>query len=223
LHDSKLGIVDHFFIPKRPYYAFREAVLMQTDDDNPIQGTATKVSLEPDLTYLRADGTDISCITIVIRDDNGKCINSDASVTLTLSGSSCIMFGPERVNAIAGKVGVVVRSTETVGATTVSAASNGLAGMDIEIATYSANDETTSLSMAQTRKPVTKSRVSVAPLLSLLTGGISALRVSKESVVKVYDMSGRLVTSTRGPVHPGLPGKFPSGVYIIRTNEVDNK
>ena len=223
LHDSKLGIVDHFFIPKRPYYAFREAMLSQSDDDNPIQGTATKVSLEPDLTSLRADGTDISCITVVIRDNNGTCINSDASVTLTVSGSSCTMFGPERVNAIAGKVGVVVRSTESVGVTTVTAASNGLSGTDIEIATYPVVDETTSVHTFQTRKTVTGNQVSTAPMLSLSGGGVSRLRISKESIVKVFDMSGRLVTSTHGPVSRHLLGKFSPGVYLAEVIDIDMK
>ena len=140
LHDSNLGIVDQYFIPKRSYYAFREAVLSQSDADNPVQGTASRVSLEPDLTYLRADGTDISRIIVAIRDDEGRCIDSTASVTLSLSGSSCTLFGPTTINAVAGKAGVVIRSTEDVGTTTVSATSDGLAGSSVDIATYAVRD-----------------------------------------------------------------------------------
>jgi hypothetical protein len=80
LHDSHLGIVDQCYVPKRAYYAYRKTVLSQSDDDNPISGTATRVSLEPDLTYLRADGSDISRIIVAIRDNSGKCITSSASV-----------------------------------------------------------------------------------------------------------------------------------------------
>jgi beta-galactosidase len=140
LHDSKLGIVDQYFIPKRPYYAFREAVLAKSDADNPVQGTAAKVSLEPDLTYLRADGTDISRVIVAIRDSQGKCINSTASVTVSLSGSSCTLFGPTTIKAVAGKAGVVIRSSESVGTTTISATSNGLAGSSVDITTYAVKD-----------------------------------------------------------------------------------
>lgn len=140
LHDSHLGIVDQYFIPKRAYYAYRETVLGQTDSDDPVDGTATKVSLEPDLTYLRADGTDVSRMIVAIRDDQGRCIDSNASVTLSLSGSSCTMFGPTTVQAIAGKAGVVLRSTEEIGTTTISATSNGLDGSSVEISTYGLKD-----------------------------------------------------------------------------------
>jgi hypothetical protein len=140
LHDSKLGIVDQYFIPKRPYYAFREAVLAKTDADNPVQGTAAKVSLEPDLTYLRADGTDISRVIVAIRDSQGRCISSTASVTLSLSGGSCTMFGPTTIKAVAGKAAVVIRSTENVGTTKISAASSGLAGSSVDITTYAVKD-----------------------------------------------------------------------------------
>jgi len=140
LHDSKLGIVDQYFIPKRPYYAFRELVLAQSDADNPVPGTASRVSLEPDLSQLRADGTDISRIVVALRDDEGRCIDSTASVTLSLSGSSCTLFGPTTVNPVAGKAGIVVRSTEEVGTTTITATSEGLVGSSVEIATYGVKD-----------------------------------------------------------------------------------
>ena len=140
LHDSKLGIVDQYFIPKRPYYAFREASLAKSDADNPEQGTAAKVSLEPDLTYLRADGTDISRIIVAIRDSQGRCIDSTASVTLSLSGSSCTMFGPATIKATAGKAAVVIRSSESVGSTKISATSSGLTGSSVDITTYAVKD-----------------------------------------------------------------------------------
>ena len=140
LHDSKLGIVDQYFIPKRAYYAYREAVLGKSDADNPVRGTAAKVSLEPDLTYLRADGSDISRVIVAIRDSQGKCVNSTASVTLSLSGTSCSMFGPTTVKVVAGKAGVVIRSTEIVGTTKLSATSNGLTAGSVEITTYAVKD-----------------------------------------------------------------------------------
>jgi hypothetical protein len=140
LHDSKLGIVDQYFIPKRPYYAFREAVLAKTDSDNPVSGTATKVSLEPDLTYLRADGTDVSRVIVAIRDSQGKCITSTASVTLSLSGTSCSLFGPTTIKVVAGKAAVVLRSSETVGTSKLSATSSGLTGSSVDITTYAVKD-----------------------------------------------------------------------------------
>ncbi|MBN1758956.1 MAG: beta galactosidase jelly roll domain-containing protein [Chitinispirillaceae bacterium] len=216
LHDSKLGIVDQYFIPKRAYYAFRKTVLSVSDDDNPVQGTATKVSLEPDLTYLRADGSDISRIIVAIRDGSGKCINSNASVNLVFSGSSCTMFGPTTVNAIAGKVGVVVRSTQSVGATTISATSNNLEGSSVTITTYPAVDNATSRKSADAPKVVPVVRKTPDPRLVLSVNGADRL-TAKGGKVVLYDLKGQRIPSS---VHSltGSPGKGnrSPGVYVLK-------
>jgi hypothetical protein len=50
------------------------------------------------------------------------------------------MFGPTTISAVAGKAGVVIRSTEDIGTTTISATSDGLAGSSVELATYAVKD-----------------------------------------------------------------------------------
>ncbi len=215
LHDSKLGIVDQYYIPKRAYYAYRKTNLGKTDDDNPIQGTATRVSVEPDLTYLRADGTDVSRIIIALRDDNGKCINSNASVTVTLSGQSCTLFGPTAANAIAGKRGVVVRSTEIAGAATITATSGNLQPGIATITTYAPVDETTSGFAAPVEATKAhKARTFIAPVL--VSGGkeISRLCSAKGTSLDVYDISGRLAAS--GTVWDLMDKAiFSTGIHII--------
>ncbi len=217
LHDSKLGIVDQYFIPKRPYYAYRKTVLGVSDDDNPIQGSATKVSLEPDITYLRADGSDISCLVVAIRDASGKCINSNASVTLSLSGSSCTMFGPTTVNAVAGKAGVVIRSTETVGETTISATANGLAGGSVTLTTYPAVDDETSLWNGGTPQAAPVSRGGAAPRLMLSVNGKSDRFAADGAKMVLYDLKGQRVADP-APVSGGSTlhrGRTP-GVYVFK-------
>jgi hypothetical protein len=220
LHDSKLGIVDQYYIPKRAYYAYRKTNLGQSDDDNSITGTATKVSLEPDLSYLRADGSDFSRIIVAIRDNSGKCITSSASVTLSLSGSSCTLFGPATVNAVAGKAGVVVRSTETVGATTITATSGNLAGGSCTITTYPANDNTPVIRTSYSSKVFngTKSGA-MSPRLALSVNGISFSPEAAGKNVQVYDVMGHLVVSEDNAVKSKTLRHIPSGVYLIRVND----
>ena len=220
LHDSKLGIVDQFYVPKRAYYAYRKTNLGVTTDDNPIIGTGTKVVLEPDVTYLRADGTDISCITVVLRDNNGKCISSVASVTLSLSGSSCTLFGPTTFTLMAGKMGVVVRSTEIVGTTTISVTSNGVTSGSTTITTYPAVDVPPVMVAPQASKAAAVKQNALVPLLSLRGNGTSPLLVDKGKQVMVYDVSGRLVA-------PALPSNkfrhFSPGVYVIKAKSIVNE
>lgn len=216
MHDSKLGIVDQLFIPKRAYYAYRKINLGVSDDDNPVSGTATKVSLEPDLTYLRADGTDISLVIIALRDNNGKCINSNASVTLSLSGNSCTLFGPTTVNMVAGKLGVVLKSTETIGPTTITASSNGLANGTATITTgLPVSIKTPHAVMVGTNKIETKMK-----LISVPGDGISRIPVSKGNSIQVYNLLGNLVASSQNnPVQH----KLSSGVYLVKIKKIDNR
>ena len=220
--NDHLGIIDQCFVPKRGYYLYRKNITGKADD-NPISGTATKVSLEPDLTYLRADGTDISRVIIASRNNDGKCISSNAPVTLSLSGSSCTLFGPTTVNLIAGKLGVVLKSTETVGATTVTATSNNLASSSITITTYPAVDISTTIQEPHASNAAVHIRTTVAPVLSLSGGGISRFPISKGKCIQVYDVSGRLVASARYPVNPGNLRRFSPGGYVIKVKKIDKE
>jgi hypothetical protein len=219
LHDSKLGIVDQYYIPKRAYYAYRKTNLGQSDEDNSITGTASKVSLEPDLTYLRADGSDISRIIIAIRDNSGKCITSSASATLSLSGSSCTIFGPATVNVIAGKAGVVVRSTETVGQTTITAKSNGLADGSTTITTYPAIETTTKITSPHASKAVSSMQRALFPYLSLSDNRKSLISLAKGNCVAVYDIAGRRIASAGHSIVANKIHHLSPGMYLIKVND----
>lgn len=216
ISNQHLGLVDFCFVPKQGYYTFRKNLTGKADD-NPISGTASKVSLEPDLTSLRADGTDISRIIVAIRDNNGKCINSNASVNLSVSGSSCTLFGPTTVNMVAGKLGIVVKSTEKEGSTTITASSNGLAGSSINITTYPAVDY--SAIPVATVRPIHSSsgiaRTEIVRIVSLTSKGLSRIPVSKGEVIQVYDLEGHLLTKV-GPDNFGALPKFSKGVHVIK-------
>ena len=218
ISNQHLGIVDFCFVPKQGYYMFRKN-LSGKADDNPVSGTATKVSLEPDLTYLRADGTDISRIIIALRDNNGKCISSNASVTLSVSGSSCTLFGPTTVNMVAGKLGVVVKSTETVGATTITAASGSLAGGTTTITTYPPIDySSSSIPPPRSLKTTAPSGVNRASFLSFPGKGISRISIPKGKSILVYDVSGRLVAP---PSHYACKRirELSPGVYVVKITD----
>jgi beta-galactosidase len=211
------GIVDFCFVPKQGYYYFRKNLTGKADD-NPVSGTAAKVSLEPDLTDLRADGTDISRIIIALRDGSGKCINSNASVTLALSGSSCTLFGPTTVNMVAGKLGVVVKSTETVGATTITATSGNLASGTTTISTYPAIDySSSSIPLPRSLNTIASNEANRAPFLLFSGKGISRFPIPEGKRILVYDVSGRLIASTTRSAYTQELRHFSSGVYIVKT------
>lgn len=216
LHDSKLGIVDQCFVPKRAYYAYRKTVLGLSDDDNPIQGTATKVVLEPDLTDLRADGSDISLIVVALRDNNGNCIQSNTPVTLSLSGSSCTLFGPVTVAPVAGKIGVVVRSTEHIGATTISATANGLSGGSTTITTYPAIDFATTAKTPSVTRMVPGRQDAVMKLVSLSGRNSSRIVAAKGESIQIYDLSGHLVATRRYAEKSAAMARFSHGVYVVK-------
>ena len=212
--NQHLGMVDFCFVPKQGYYTFRKNLTGKADD-NPIYGTASKVNLEPDLTYLRADGTDISRIIVAIRDNNGKCVYSSAPVNLSVSGSSCTLFGPTTVNMVSGKFGIVVKSTETVGSTTITASSNGLTGSSITITTYPAVDIATPVHMPPVSKTVASIRTEVKKIISLSDKDFTRLPVSKGESIQVFDLTGHLVASVR-PDQKGTLPRFSNGIHVIK-------
>jgi hypothetical protein len=219
LHDSKLGIVDQCYVPKRSYYAYHKLNVGVSDDDNSIQGTATKVSLEPDLTSLRADGSDISLVIIAIRDNNGKCITSNAPVTLALSGTSCTLFGPTTVNVVAGKLGVVVRSTEVVGATAITATSGSLASGTTTITTYPAVDNSTSIKPPQAVKAIATHHATIAPVLCLSGNGTPRFQIGKGKSIQAYDVMGHLVLSEEYSVTSSKLRHVRPGVYVLKVKK----
>jgi hypothetical protein len=123
-----MGALDHYRIPKKVYYTFQTNWRPGTTDDYPVVGlTPSKVQLEADVTALRADSTDLSRIIGSVRDASGKCVWSSAPITFTVTGPVDVFEGnPVTENAIAGKIGIILKSKNAPGAITITASSTGL-------------------------------------------------------------------------------------------------
>lgn len=135
-----MGALDHYRIPKKVYYTFRTN-WAGTPDDYPINGlTASKLDLEADVTALVADSTDLSRIIVSIRDASGKCVWAEQDVTFEVSGP-CNVFDNISVplQTIAGKIAIILKSTNTPGDITITASSDGLTPASITL-TSSAPD-----------------------------------------------------------------------------------
>lgn len=129
--DHPMGVVDHYRVPKNVYYKFRYEWTGQAMD-TPQQGTASKVVLTADLEELQADSTDISQIMATIRDGSGKCINAAVDVTFTVDGPVDV-FGPLQLRTKAGRIAMIVKSTNTPGDITITAAASGLEGSSVQL------------------------------------------------------------------------------------------
>lgn len=122
-----MGVLDHYRIPKKVYYTFRTNWTGNADD-YPVTGlTASAVALEADVTTLVADSTDLSRIIGSIRDESGRCVWSSAPVTFEVAGPADVFEGtPVTRDAIAGKIGIILKSRKTPGTITVTATSPDL-------------------------------------------------------------------------------------------------
>ncbi|MBN2038129.1 MAG: beta galactosidase jelly roll domain-containing protein [Chitinispirillaceae bacterium] len=122
-----MGAVDHYRIPKKVYYTFKTN-WTGAADDYPANGlTAAKIQLDADVTRLVADSTDLSIIVASIRDASNRCVWASPNVTFTVTGPVDVFEGnPVTRAAIAGKIGIVVKSRLTPGTVTVIATSGSL-------------------------------------------------------------------------------------------------
>ena len=209
---DKRGYMDRCHVPKRGYYMFRKN-LTNVADDNCIPGTATRVSLEPDLTDLRADGSDFSRIVVAIRNDAGKCIYSGASVTLKLTGTSALLCGPATITEIAGKLGIVVRAGEIAGATEIVASSSGLKSDSIAITTHALNENTTAAHPLVAPGSLMQ-RVPCSIIIS--RSGIIAGNIPAGSTVRVYTTRGDVVATLGAGRHARLRMSVAPGVYFTK-------
>ncbi|MBN1308305.1 MAG: hypothetical protein JXA18_10340 [Chitinispirillaceae bacterium] len=123
-----MGVLDHYRIPKKVYYTFQSNWRSGTAGDYPVTSlTGTKVRLEADVTTLVADSTDLSRVIGSIRDASGDCVWSSAPITFQVTGPADVFEGtPVTRNAIAGKIGIIIKSRKTPGAVTIAATSEGL-------------------------------------------------------------------------------------------------
>ncbi|MBN1309171.1 MAG: beta galactosidase jelly roll domain-containing protein [Chitinispirillaceae bacterium] len=126
--DHPMGVLDHYRIPKKAYYTFRSNWRSGTADDYPVAGAApTSIRLEADLTTLVADSTDLSRIIGSFRASDGRCVWSSQNINFQVTGPVDVFEGnPATRAAVAGKIGIVVKSRNTPGTATVTATSGSL-------------------------------------------------------------------------------------------------
>jgi hypothetical protein len=136
-----MGVLDHYRIPKKVFYTFQSNWRTGVTDDYPATGlTPAKVQLEADVTNLTADSTDLSRIIGSIRDASGKCAWSSAPIVFTVTGPADVFEGnPVTENAIAGKIGIILKSKNSPGTITVTATSTGLSSATLTLTSAAAD------------------------------------------------------------------------------------
>jgi Beta-galactosidase/beta-glucuronidase len=153
------GLVDRLYIPKNVYYMFKYT-LKGGATDYWTNGTPTTIDLKADLTTLRADGSDISQIVATLRTASGACVQPSAgcNITFTASPAGCVSAlysghstSPTSGNPVTcavegGRAGVLLRTSRTAGAITVTAASS--CGLTSASATVNLTSTTVSESFA---------------------------------------------------------------------------
>src|SRR5262249_1471649 len=91
-----MGIVDYFRIPKRAWYWYRNTYAHVAPPAWPASGTPAGLQLTASNTTLSAvDGTQDALLTVTVVDANGKPVNNNVPVTLTMtSGPGEFPTGP---------------------------------------------------------------------------------------------------------------------------------
>ena len=110
-------------------------------------GPAARVVLTPDRSVIRADGKDLSFVTVTVADENGLPVpDAEPLVRVHIDGDAIIAgvdngdevdherFQRDSVRLFAGKALVIVRAARTAGPITLTATSNGLRPASIRIA-----------------------------------------------------------------------------------------
>jgi hypothetical protein len=128
-----MGVIDHYRIPKAVYYLFRKYwTPTHVTSETPVLGlTPTQLRLDTDDSTLIADSTDVAIITASFRDANGTCVDTKSGpadsipITFTVNGPADY-FGNSTVKAFAGKCALIIKSKNTPGTITVSAAAPNL-------------------------------------------------------------------------------------------------
>ena len=135
----EMGILDQYRIPKKAYYTF-QTNWTSTAADYPTRGlTPVSLRLEADDSNLVADSTDLSRIIVSSRNASGQCTWSYIPVTLQVTGPATVFDTMTSRNLKAGKIGYVLKSTNTPGTITVTASSPGLTSATLTL-TSSAPD-----------------------------------------------------------------------------------
>lgn len=133
------GMVDMMRVPKVAYYGYREKYL-GIPNDNPVSGTSTKIDLNADVTLLDADGSDVSLISVTLRNGAGACVNEAKDIQFSVTGPATL-FGSTTKKTVEGRINALIKSTFTVGQISVTAKCSGLPDASVTLTSQDITDE----------------------------------------------------------------------------------
>ena len=112
-------------------------------------GAPARIALAPDRTRIRADGDDLSFVTVTVQDSAGVEVpTAEPLVRFRVSGDARIVgvdngdqishtsFQANHVRLFNGKALVIIRAGQRSGAVTLTAAAEGLAPSSVRISSY---------------------------------------------------------------------------------------
>jgi beta-galactosidase len=226
-----MGVLDHYRIPKKVYYTFQTNWRTGVTDDYPVVGlTPAKVQLEADVTNLVADSTDLSRIIGSIRDASGKCVWSSAPIVFTVEGPADVFEGnPVTENAIAGKIGIIVKSKNSPGIITISATSTGLTPATLTLTSAAADISALpfiwngSAVEYRAREAMAGNTYSMQQTRRSIVLAFSSPNIAMDNI-SLVNMQGRMVTcqvQRKGPLVFMNTGAVARGVYrlLVRTQD----
>jgi hypothetical protein len=201
---NPMGAVDHYRIPKAVYYLYRK-YWTGVPDSVPVPNiTASQLRLDADTNSLVADSTDVAIITASLRSSDGRCVdntnvgtNTDTiPVTFTVSGPANY-FGTGVGKLYAGKCALMVKSTNTPGAITVSATAPGLTAAPVTITSVPA--DTTSLPfltpVVYKVFPVAASRrIAIAQQRDRIIISFASKKDAAEGNVRIVNFKGEVIS-----------------------------
>jgi hypothetical protein len=233
------GLVDRLYIPKNVYYMFKSS-LTGGATDYWTNGTPTTIDLKADLTTLKADGSDISQIVATLRNASGACVQPSSACNITFavtsgassvammytgnsasptSGASSVTCGVE-----GGRAGILLRTSTTAGAITVSVASGcgGLTPATVNLTTTPVTENITTAIAPQSSTGFIGANASKR--VELAYAGKTAIMtfpVGADKTVRLLNSQGRTVaTSTLGIGNKFSvdAGKLGNGILYVAWN-----
>jgi len=192
--------------------------------------TPAKVQLEADVTNLVADSTDLSRIIGSIRDASGKCVWSSAPIVFTVEGPADVFEGnPVTENAIAGKIGIIVKSKNSPGIITISATSTGLTPATLTLTSAAADISALpfiwngSAVEYRAREAMAGNTYSMQQTRRSIVLAFSSPNIAMDNI-SLVNMQGRMVTcqvQRKGPLVFMNTGAVARGVYrlLVRTQD----
>jgi hypothetical protein len=220
------GVLDHYRIPKKAYYLFRERWTGKASDAA-AGGSATRIELTADVPRLQANGSDISRVLATLRDGSGRCIDTERGISFSVDGPVTVFDDLQRTT-IDGRIGIVVRATTDDGTAVIRASSQGLESDEIEIPVAPFSEE--AVSVAPPVTPAYAQAGLVAPaafcVRRLATGpvisySLNPLPSNMHYAIGLFDARGRTVYRGRGRRSGVL--RLPSTgtqVYLMKAEAV---